>query len=102
MPQRRQNSMVRTFTSFIFGVTMVPSPCSTSRHGTPRQPSSPASARPTGPPPTIRTGTFCIRAGVRVVDLARIGPGIIDELPKRLPGRLRIHHENLKALGHAD
>src|SRR5207244_204816 len=35
---------------------MEPSPFSTSVHATPRQPSSPASARPIGPPPAIRTG----------------------------------------------
>src|SRR2546426_79731 len=58
MPHRRQNSMVRMFTSFIFGVTIVPSPCSTRMQGTPRQPSSPARASPTGPPPTIRTDVF--------------------------------------------
>ena len=46
------------FTSFIFGVTIVPSPCSMSVQAMPRQPSSPASASPTGPPPTIRTGRF--------------------------------------------
>src|SRR5437763_15558979 len=56
MPHRRQNSMVRIFTSFIFGVTIVPSPCSRSVQAMPRQPSSPARASPTGPPPTIRTG----------------------------------------------
>src|SRR5262245_58836731 len=48
--------MVRTLTSFIFGVVIVPSVCSTSRHAIPRQPSSTASASPTGPPPTINTG----------------------------------------------
>ena len=58
MPQRRQNSIVRVFTSFIFGVTMLPSPCSMSVQAIPRQPSSAASAKPTGPPPTIRTGVW--------------------------------------------
>src|SRR5262245_43132677 len=48
--------MVRTLTSFILGVVIVPSVCSTSRQATPRQPSSTASASPTGPPPTISTG----------------------------------------------
>src|SRR5262245_29809544 len=66
MPQPRQNSMVRMFTSFIFGVTMVPSPCSISVQAIPRQPSSHARAKPTGPPPTIRTGVLCMR-GLRLV-----------------------------------
>ena len=57
MPQRRQNSIVRVLTSFIFGVVIAPSVCSTSSQRMPRQPRSPASASPTGPPPTIRTGT---------------------------------------------
>jgi RNA-directed DNA polymerase len=52
--------MVRIFTSFIFGVTIVPSPCSMSVQAIPRQPSSHARAKPTGPPPTIRTGLFYI------------------------------------------
>ena len=60
--QRRQNSIVRVFTSFIFGVTIEPSPCSMRVQATPRQPSSAASAKPTGPPPTIRTGVWpCMR-----------------------------------------
>src|SRR5215470_4823841 len=67
MPQRRQNSMVRIFTSFIFGVTIVPSPCSISVQAMPRQPSSPASASPTGPPPTIRTGVFFILSRTSIV-----------------------------------
>src|SRR5512132_597704 len=58
MAHRRQNSMVRTFTSFILGVMIVPSPCSISEHAIPRQPSSQASASPTGPPPTMRTGVL--------------------------------------------
>src|SRR5688500_1375060 len=56
MPQRRQNSSVRMPVANILASTMRPSPCSMSVHGTPRQPSSIASARPTGPPPTINTG----------------------------------------------
>src|SRR5262249_61471923 len=59
--QRRQNSMVRIFTSFIFGVAIVPSPCSMSVQAIPRQPSSHARLKPTGPPPTMRTGVFCMR-----------------------------------------
>src|SRR5262249_8068668 len=53
---RRQNSTVRMPVANIFASTIVPSPRSMSRHGTPRQPSSTASARPTGPPPTMSTG----------------------------------------------
>src|SRR5262245_17202750 len=56
MPQRRQNSMVRTLTSFILGVLIFPSVCSTRRHSMPRQPKSAARASPTGPPPTINMG----------------------------------------------
>src|SRR6185437_14567982 len=60
MPQRRQNSIERVLTSFIFGVFTTPSPCSMRRQPTPCQPSSAAKARPTGPPPTISTGTLSI------------------------------------------
>src|SRR4051812_38436626 len=56
MPQRRQNSMVRMPTRSIFGCSMVPSVISMRVQAMPRQPSSPARARPTGPPPTISTG----------------------------------------------
>ena len=42
------------------------------------------------------------RAGVGVVDLAGVGLAVIDELLERLPRRVRIHDENLEALGHAD
>src|SRR5262245_22922344 len=56
IPQRRQNSIVRTFTSFILGVLIRPSVCSTRTHLIPRQPRSAASASPTGPPPAISTG----------------------------------------------
>src|SRR5262249_44020983 len=56
MPQRRQNSMVRGPTMSILGCSMAPSVFSISTQGTPRQPSSPASASPTGPAPTISTG----------------------------------------------
>src|SRR5262249_44559989 len=55
MPQRRQNSTVRMPGANIFASTIVPSPRAMSGHGTPRQPSSTASARPTGPPPTMST-----------------------------------------------
>src|SRR4051812_14549940 len=55
MPQRRQNSIVRVFTSFILGWLMTPSPCSISTQRTPRQPRSSAKASPTGPPPTMMT-----------------------------------------------
>jgi hypothetical protein len=58
MPQRRQISIVRVLTSFIFGVAILPSPCSISMQATPRHPSSTARASPTGPPPTIKTGIF--------------------------------------------
>ena len=58
MPQRRQNSTVRMPVANILASTISPSPCSTSVHGTPRQPRSSASARPTGPPPTMRTGVM--------------------------------------------
>src|SRR5882757_4730811 len=37
---------------------MEPSVFSIRRHGTPRQPRSPANARPTGPAPTMSTGTL--------------------------------------------
>src|SRR6266487_3835177 len=56
MPQRRQNSIVRTPTRSIFGCSIEPSVFSINVHGTPRQPRSPASAKPTGPAPTIKTG----------------------------------------------
>src|SRR5262245_21802096 len=56
MPQRRQNSMVRTPMRSIFGCSIRPSVFSINVQETPRQPRSPASARPTGPAPTIRTG----------------------------------------------
>src|SRR5207248_11551461 len=50
-----------------------------SRHAAPRQPSSRASARPTGPPPTMRTGVsiFTI-ARLRYADgaSARYGTGL--------------------------
>src|SRR5262245_15244013 len=65
MPHRRQNSMVRTFTSFIFGVAIAPSLCSISVHAMPRQPSSHASASPTGPPPTMRTGVLSMSCSTR-------------------------------------
>jgi hypothetical protein len=58
MPQRRQISIERVFTSFILGDVIVLSVCSTSSQAMPRQPSSLASAKPTGPPPTISTGIF--------------------------------------------
>src|SRR5712691_12095318 len=48
--------MVRGPTMSIFGCSIVPSDCSISVQGTPRHPSSPASASPTGPAPTIRIG----------------------------------------------
>src|SRR5688572_4550833 len=57
MPQRRQNSTVRMPVANILASTMRPLPCSISVQATPREPSSIASARPTGPPPTMRTGT---------------------------------------------
>ena len=41
-------------------------------------------------------------AGVRVVDLAGIGLGVVDELLDRLPGRRRMHHQDLEALGDPD
>src|SRR5262249_32162045 len=63
MPQRRQNSMVRGPTMSIFGCSMAPSVFSISLQGTPRPPSSPASARPTGPAPTISTGV-CTLVGI--------------------------------------
>ena len=50
------DTMVRTPTRSIFGCSIAPSVFSIRVQGTPRQPSSPASARPTGPPPTISTG----------------------------------------------
>src|SRR5688572_29522511 len=43
----------------ILASMMRPSPCSMRVHATPREPSSIASARPTGPPPTMRTGIRC-------------------------------------------
>src|SRR6184192_3840349 len=62
MPQRRQNSMVRGPTMSIFGCSMLPSVFSISVQGTPRQPSSPASASPTGPAPTMSTGVCAVLA----------------------------------------
>src|SRR5215208_7730561 len=56
MPQRRQNSIVRTPMRSIFGCSTTPAVFSIRVHGTPRQPRSPASASPTGPAPTIKTG----------------------------------------------
>jgi hypothetical protein len=48
--------MVRGPTMSIFGCSIAPSVFSISVQGMPRQPRSPANARPTGPAPTIRTG----------------------------------------------
>src|SRR5688572_15020936 len=56
MPQRRNSSMVRAFSAVARGCPMLPSPCSTTVHATPRQPRSAASPSPTGPAPTISTG----------------------------------------------
>src|SRR5712691_9613664 len=61
MPQRRQNSIVRTPTRSILGWPMAPSVFSISVHAMPRQPRSPARARPTGPAPTMSTGVFLSR-----------------------------------------
>src|SRR5579863_5290018 len=55
-PSWRQNSMVRTLTSGIFGGCSLFSRLSTSKVSTPRRPKSAASASPIGPPPTISTG----------------------------------------------
>src|SRR5215471_8023995 len=76
--------MVRIFTSFIFGVTIAPSLCSTSMQAMPRQPSSPASASPTGPPPTIRTGCFGTRTRISIeADVRHLG----ERLPFAQMGR---------------
>src|ERR1700710_2525076 len=64
MPQRRQNSMVRGPTMSILGCSMAPSVFSISVQAMPRQPSSPASASPTGPAPTIRTGVRSLTRSV--------------------------------------
>src|SRR5712691_11537785 len=66
MPQRRQNSMVRTPTRSILGWLIAPSLFSINTHGMPRQPRSPASARPTGPAPTMSTGGFIARLVVHL------------------------------------
>ncbi|MBK8063817.1 MAG: hypothetical protein IPK29_06930 [Betaproteobacteria bacterium] len=53
--------MVRTKIASPAGNTTEPSPWSITRQGTPRQPSSQASARPTGPAPTTSTGVSMLR-----------------------------------------
>src|SRR5512135_625213 len=68
--------MVRVLTSFIFGVAIAPSLCSTSSQRMPRQPSSAASANPTGPPPTISTGMF--RAGFFTALSSSPGASVVD------------------------
>src|SRR5437660_4028318 len=89
--------MVRMFTSFILGILIVPWPCSMRVHATPRQPSSHARAKPTGPPPTIRTGVLCMfgkRPGIArylVVD--------VRFLP--VPGQEFIDPVHGMAIGHA-
>src|SRR5262249_51576798 len=65
MPQRGQTSMVRTPMRSIFGCSILPSVFSMSVQATPRQPRSPASASPTGPAPTIRTGVRVAVMGER-------------------------------------
>src|SRR4051812_46024115 len=107
MPQRRQNSMVRTLISFIFGVVIAPSPCSISSQGTPRQPRSAASAKPTGPPPTISTGTLRTlgMTGSRLPNLVLVHSGVADDLAPHVAlgavigvELLRIHDQRLEAL----
>src|SRR5712691_9075413 len=70
MPQRRQNSMVRGPTKSILGCSMAPSVFSISVQGMPREPSSPASASPTGPAPTIRMRVCS--AGFGIFTLERV------------------------------
>src|SRR6266446_1233027 len=60
MPQRRQNSIVRTPIKSILGWSITPSVFSISVQALPRQPRSPANAKPIGPAPTIRTGVRAV------------------------------------------
>src|ERR1700681_1954864 len=61
------NSIERALRAEARGWSAGPSPCSITRQATPRKPRSAASARPTGPAPTIRIG---ISAAVRGAILA--------------------------------
>src|SRR5262249_31705087 len=89
MPQRRQNSIVRTPMRSILGCSILPLVFSISVQPAPRQPRSPASASPTGPAPTIRTG-------VRVVS------GINSNLVLLLQRVERILADEALALGEID
>src|SRR6266851_4751215 len=62
-----------------------------SRHAMPRQPRSPASARPTGPAPTIRTG-YCADMVALLLQGGRaqpLKPVIASEAKQSQPQRLR-------------
>src|SRR5438067_8947549 len=84
MPQRRKCSSVRALSRLAVGKTTVPSPCSTSAHGTPCAPSSIASDSPAGPAPTIRTGTGASARGRSVCSTPRLLGSLDDRLgPQR-------------------
>ena len=102
--------MVRMPTRSILGCSIEPSVFSISVQATPRQPSSPASASPTGPPPTISTGTRALicscapapgslryrrAAGVRRTARAAIG---IADAPVLLQVRQRALHAEERGL----
>src|SRR5688572_3812157 len=75
MPQRRNSSMVRAFSAVARGCPMLPSPCSTTVHSTPRQPRSPASPSPTGPAPTISTGVCVTLFDAAAIDYSHARAG---------------------------
>ena len=82
-PHRRACSMVRVFSVLARGRNRVG--CgrgSTTRHSTPRRPSSTASARPTGPAPAISTGVS------RVLDGSVMRRGQPDHAVPCTPGRI--------------
>src|SRR3954447_5049851 len=62
--------MVREVVAFAFGNSGAVRSSSKRMQGTPRRPSSMASTRPAGPPPTIRTSGF---AGIRAVPVRGLG-----------------------------
>src|SRR5579862_4435347 len=68
MPRRRKCSMVRAWHRSIFGRNEGSGRLSINRHSTPRCPRSMASVKPTGPPPTIKTGGSLTRvlSGLRL------------------------------------
>src|SRR6185295_17870661 len=117
------NSIERALIAVARGWSAGPSPCSMTRQDAPRQPRSPASARPTGPPPTIRTGVSIVGklSGIRSRTLFRwldreLGLGyhvgrrvdrVVDDGRHALPARRleielerrRLRHEGFVAHG---